>query len=337
MTGLGRSSEHAATAARAGELAASGRIADAYRLLTGPPAADDPEALFMLALWRLTGQPIRRDLAAAREFFRRAAEGSHGPAAQIYCAFVANGTGGAADWPGAITLLEQAATRDPDAAAQLELIRKMRLSANGEPLDSLDARELSTTPAIHCFPGFLTPEECDFLVAQATPTFAPSLVVDPHTGRQMLNPVRTSDGTAFPLTAENPAIHAINRRIAAATGTDVAQGEPLQVLRYHPGQEYKPHFDALPAGEANQRILTALAYLTDGYNGGETLFLSTALRFRGKKGDLLVFRNATPDGRADPNAQHAGLPVSRGVKIIATRWIRARPFVLPPPIPALDV
>ena len=51
--------------------------------------------------------------------------------------------------------------------------------------------------------------------------------------------------------------------------------------------------------------------------------------------DALLFRNVTQDGAADPMAQHAGLPVTRGVKLIASRWIRARPFAFPPPSPLL--
>ena len=57
------------------------------------------------------------------------------------------------------------------------------------------------------------------------------------------NPVRTSDAMVFPWIAESPAVHALNRRIAAATGTIPAQGEPLQVLRYRRGQQYRPHLD----------------------------------------------------------------------------------------------
>ncbi|HEY0626532.1 MAG TPA: 2OG-Fe(II) oxygenase [Allosphingosinicella sp.] len=146
----------------------------------------------------------------------------------------------------------------------------------------------------------------------------------------MLNPVRTSDGMAFPLMLENPAVHALNRRLAAASGTQVTQGEPLQILRYSPGQEYKAHVDALPVG-TNQRILTMLVYLNEDYAGGETKFLETGLGFKGRTGDALLFRNASADGRPDPMARHAGLPVTRGQKLIASRWIRAKPLDLMSP------
>jgi prolyl 4-hydroxylase len=155
-------------------------------------------------------------------------------------------------------------------------------------------------------------------------------VVDNRTGRQIQNPVRTSDGAGFPWPLENPAVHALNRRIAAISGTAVDQGEPLQVLRYRPGQEYKSHVDAIP-GFDNQRFLTMLVYLNDNYKGGETRFVKTGLSVKGRKGDALLFRNTTPDGRSDPMAEHAGLPVKGGVKLLASRWIRQRTFVAPDP------
>ena len=36
----------------------------------------------------------------------------------------------------------------------------------------------------------------------------------------------------------------INACIAAASGTDKEWGEPLTILRYQPGQQYRPHHDA---------------------------------------------------------------------------------------------
>jgi prolyl 4-hydroxylase len=226
--------------------------------------------------------------------------------------------------------------RDPAARGQRALIEKMRLKATGDPRRLPPREQISERPWAARVPGLFTREECDFLIAEARPRLAPSLVVDPQSGRQFRNPIRTSDGMSFAYVLENPAIRALNRRLAAASGTEVAQGEPLQVLRYAPGQEYRPHLDAL-TGDANQRILTVLVYLNDDYAGGETEFISTGLRFRGRKGDALIFRNALDDERADPLAQHAGLPVTAGEKIIASRWIRARPFALPPPPPLLDV
>ena len=317
-------------------LVAAGRVGDAWRLLGTRAVASDPEALFMLAVWRLAGQYVRRDLALSRDLFDRAAKAGHPEAPRIHRAFLAGGVGGPADWATALRLLEKAAKADPAARAQLTLIGNMHLSPSGDPQEIPAAAQLSERPQVSCVRGLLSRAECEFLIAEAQDWLAPSVVVDPQTGRQFQNPIRTSDGMAFPYTEENPAIHALNRRISAATGTAVAQGEPLQVLRYRPGQEYKPHVDAL-TGDDNQRIITVLVYLNRGYDGGETRFVRTGLTFRGEIGDALIFHNVDADGRADPLAQHAGLPVTKGEKYLSTRWIRARAFAIPPPRPLLAI
>src|SRR5690606_10926794 len=98
-------------------------------------------------------------------------------------------------------------------------------------------------------------DECRLLRDIAEKYLNPSVIVDPATGGMRPDPIRTSEAAVFPWVDETPFIHALNRRVAAATQTSVEQGEPLQVLRYSPGQEYKRHSDALP-GVDNQRIMT---------------------------------------------------------------------------------
>jgi prolyl 4-hydroxylase len=156
----------------------------------------------------------------------------------------------------------------------------------------------------------------------------PSVVVDNVTGRQVRDPVRTSDGTGFTWPLETLPVHALNRRIAAASGTAPEQGEPLQVLRYRPGDQYRTHFDAIP-GFANQRVFTMLVWLNDDFEGGETQFPTPGLSLRFPAGDAILFRNTGADNRRDPAAAHAGLPVTRGEKRIASRWIRERAFEPP--------
>ena len=309
-------------------LASSGNVAGAVAMLQRAERAGDASAARQLAIWCLSGRWFRRDLAASRGLFGRAAELGDGDAAAVYRAFVANGTGGAADWAAAVALLREAAANDPAAADQLDLIAAMNLAGDGSPR-SIPARlSLSDEAEVVHFPAFMTAEECAFLMSAAAPLLEPNVVVDPRSGQLVPHPIRTSHGAAFPLANENPAIHALNRRIAAASGTDVRCGEPLQVLRYEGGEQYRPHLDALPGvAPAQQRVLTFLVYLNEGYEGGETDFPRLGVRFKGRAGDALMFRNASADGRPDERMIHAGLPVGLGVKHLASRWIRAAPLV----------
>ena len=161
--------------------------------------------------------------------------------------------------------------------------------------------------------------------ASVADIIAPTLVVDPRTGQQIAHPIRTSDGAVIGPTRENLVIQDIQQRIAEASGTDRLSGEPIHILRYRPGQQYRPHFDALN-GAANQRILTAILYLNDGFSGGETEFPQIGVRIRAEKGGLLLFSKCLADGDIDRRALHAGLPVTHGEKWIATRWIRQQRY-----------
>jgi prolyl 4-hydroxylase len=268
------------------------------------------------------------DPAAARALFARAAAAGNRRAAVVYTNFVAAGVGGEADWPRAVALLRELARSGRRSARELAIVEAMDLRADGSPAFVPAAEAVCERPGIVRFDGLFTPAECDYLVEAAAPMLAPAVVVDPRTGRQRPDPLRSSDSTGFTAPLENPAVHALNRRIAAASGTAPDQGEPLQVLRYRPGGEYRTHFDAIP-GFANQRVMTMLVWLNADYEGGETWFETPRLALKGKAGDSILFRNAGPDGRRDPAAAHAGRPVRAGEKLIASRWIRARRFDMP--------
>lgn len=307
------------------ELADRKESGAAVAMLEAGGRSGDADCWVELASWYLSGGIVPRDLAKCRECFRLAGAAGHERALAIYIALLANGTGGPAEWQAALKLLSDQAGNDRESALQLELIGKMALDENGTPRGLPLPERLSKSPDVAFFKELLTNEECQYLIDQAMPSFQPSIVVDPVTGQMRPHPVRTSENTSFPWIDENPAIHAINQRLAAASGMPAANGEPLQILRYSPGQEYRPHHDALPHTD-NQRVLTMLVYLNDAYEGGETIFMKSGLRVKGAIGDALLFRNADHQGRPDPDAQHAGLPVRAGQKLIASRWIHEKRF-----------
>jgi prolyl 4-hydroxylase len=202
----------------------------------------------------------------------------------------------------------------------LSLIEKMGLSEDGEPRSLPRSERISASPDVIYFPKLFSEAECDFLQLVAEPCYEESLVLDTE-GVEHRDSIRTSDGSPIHWLIEDPVVHALNRRLAAASGTAYDQGEPLLILRYRPGQQYRRHFDALP-GVDNQRFKTALVYLNQGYEGGETEFPKGDFMVKGRKGDGIVFRNSLGNGRYDPMAEHAGRPVTSGVKYLASRWIR---------------
>lgn len=312
------------------------RFAEAATLLIRSAGAGEPAAQAALAHWRIAGGIVRRDLPEARRLLALAGANGDADSALLHAYFLASGTGGPDSWREALAALTAVATHRPQAAAQLRLLGAMELDPDGFPARPLGRRRLSEAPEVAAAESFMTEAECAYLRQAGKPALQPSVVVDPETGKMVPHPVRSSDAAMFGVYAEDLVVNALNRRMAALSGTRPDQGEPLQLLRYRPGGEYKAHMDALPA-EPNQRILTVLVYLSDDYEGGDTVFPRLGVSFRGKAGDALLFRNAAADGRADPLALHAGLPVTRGVKYLASRWIRAGKFTFPPPPPLLNL
>jgi prolyl 4-hydroxylase len=288
----------------------------------------DGQALFEAAAARLRGDGAIRDLPGALELFRQSAGTGRVDSAVIYANLLAAGIGGPRRWSEALRLLAALAEVNPRSRRELDRIEAMALTGDGDPLQLPVGESLCEAPAVTRFERLFSPEECAWLAGAAAPMLEPAVVVDPATGRQVRDPVRVCDSVGFPWPLENPALHALNRRLAAASGTDARQGEPLQVLRYRPGGEYRPHFDAIP-GFANPRSMTFLVWLNQDYEGGETWFPTPDLKLKGRPGDAILFRNTGADGRRDPASGHAGLPVAAGEKLIASRWIRERPFEMP--------
>lgn len=306
-------------------LLASGQAGKAIALIEAAADAGDVAALMLLATWRMIGHPVARDLPEARALLARAVAIGHVDAALMEVALTANGSGGKADWQRALELLRNAARSDPVARQHLALLETMTLDAGGAPLTIPAPQPISTAPNVWRVRGLLSPAECAHIAQAGAPMLEPASVIDPQTGRPIAHPIRTAHGGAIGPTREDLVIRAINHRIAKVSETDIAQGEPLTVLHYAPGQEYRPHHDGLP-GAANQRIRTVLLYLNQGFGGGETRFTANGLTVKPGAGDAILFDNVTPDGRIDPSSRHAGLPVTKGAKWLATRWIRAKPY-----------
>ena len=305
-------------------LVGAGRAAEGIVLMERAAFAGDPQALFWLGECHWVGGGKPQDHAKARELFRRASDAGQPDGQVCYTNLLANGVAGPRDWPLALSRLAHEAGWNPRRAKANILLGQMSLTEAGDPQDVPAGEVLSNIPRVMLFRGAFTPAECAFLMDRPASHFRPARVADGGRGERV-DPVRTSEEVTIHPLIEDPAVHAINRRLAALSRTSVDQGEPLQLLRYKIGQQFRPHVDAI-SGD-NRRPFTVLLYLNDGYAGGETLFVRTGLEVKGRTGDVLVFSNLGEDGSAEPLSAHAGLPVREGIKFIASRWIRERRVV----------
>ena len=189
-------------------------------------------------------------------------------------------------------------------------------------------------PRIVLFGDLLAPEECDALIEMARPRLQRSTVVNAETGAYDVHEARTSRGTYFER-GENELVARIERRIAELIERPVEHGEPIQILHYLPGAEYKPHYDyfdpKLPGNErvlamGGQRIATLVMYLNDVTAGGSTVFPQVGLDVLPRNGNAVFFAYSSERGELDARTLHGGSPVAEGEKWIATKWIRVGPY-----------
>jgi len=204
------------------------------------------------------------------------------------------------------------------------------LAVGGRPVRVLVAMQ---HPRVVVFGGLLSDDECTGLVALAAPRLARSETVDNATGGSEVNPARTSDGMFFER-GEAPLIATIEARIAELLRWPPEKGEGLQILRYRPGAEYRPHhdyFDPQHPGTARvllrggQRVGTLVMYLNTPEGGGSTTFPDVGLEVAPVRGNAVFFSydRAHPDTRT----LHGGAPVTAGEKWVATKWLREREFI----------
>jgi prolyl 4-hydroxylase len=187
-------------------------------------------------------------------------------------------------------------------------------------------------PRVVVFGGLLSDEECDELMAQASARLARSETVQTDTGASEVNAARTSEGMFFGR-AETALCDRIEQRVAALLDWPVENGEGLQILRYRPGAEYKPHYDYFDPGQpgtpsilksGGQRVATVVFYLNTPVRGGSTIFPDVQLDVAAVKGNAVFFSY----DRAHPMTRtlHGGSPVIEGEKWVATKWLRESRF-----------
>ncbi|KRA33696.1 proline dioxygenase [Rhodanobacter sp. Root627] len=214
-------------------------------------------------------------------------------------------------------------------------------AGNVIPTHDRDVRVLLrvAAPTIAVLDQVLSDEECDELIRRSADKLQRSTTVDPVNGGYEVIAARSSEGTFFPVNADD-FIARLDRRIAELMNCPVENGEGLQVLHYGEGGEYQPHFDYFSPGDpgseaqmavGGQRVSTLLIYLNDVAQGGATVFPTLGLRVLPKKGMAVYFEYSNRAGQVDPLTLHGGEPVEKGEKWIITKWMRQRSYGLAAP------
>jgi len=187
-------------------------------------------------------------------------------------------------------------------------------------------------PRVIVFSGLLSDDECDEIIALARVRLARSETVQTQTGSSEVNEARTSQGMFF-TRGEHPVCARLEARIAALMNWPIENGEGLQVLRYGPGAEYKPHYDYFDPDQAGtptilkrggQRVASLVCYLNTPTLGGATVFPDVQLDVAPVKGNAVFFSYDRP--HPVTRTLHGGAPVIEGEKWVATKWLRQGRF-----------
>jgi prolyl 4-hydroxylase len=190
-----------------------------------------------------------------------------------------------------------------------------------------------TQPHVVVVADLLSPDECGALIEAARGRLQRSQTVSAQEAiTAEVHSARTSEGMFFQ-TGESELIRLLEARIAALFNWPVDHAEGLQVLRYTPGAEYRPHFDHFdllsPGGQTalsrgGQRVGTVVVYLATPEGGGATVFPDQGLQVRAQAGHAVFFSYDLNAGEA--GVLHGGAPVTGGEKWVATKWLREKKF-----------
>ncbi|ROT37811.1 oxidoreductase [Sodiomyces alkalinus F11] len=219
---------------------------------------------------------------------------------------------------------------------------------------------LSADPVVIYIENFLTPFERQHMMRVTNGTFYRSNVAGAE--GDVVSNVRTSSSTTAP---SDEVARCISERARHFQGLDMPSTniEPIQLVRYNPGEQYQFHVDwfnkeaTKPGGHADvgrggNRVSSFFAYVSvsDDIVGGGTAFpklkpppgngwckfiecdndYDSGVTFRAVEGNAVYWSNLRQDPAGmrvgDVRVLHAGLPVIKGQKVGMNIWTKEATF-----------
>ena len=179
------------------------------------------------------------------------------------------------------------------------------------------------SPRVATLNRLLTSEECDYVMSRGAPFLRRAA-----TARIADSGERTQTTARFGLAETDALIQSIDTLVSRAAGEE-AGGETFALLHYAPGQRFSPYGGRPDISSETAKLIgnsnlarTIIVYLNDSYEGGESVFPRLGWRFKGKRGDALVWDIRLADGDVDARAIPEGTPPRAGDKFILSKWIR---------------
>lgn len=128
----------------------------------------------------------------------------------------------------------------------------------------------------------------------------------------------------------------LKNRISEHSNLPIENQELLTIIRYKPGEEFKPHFDALDPNSdyfriekklGGQRLKTYIICLRQAEMGGSTGFININDFVLLKQGDCIWWNNVDENGQIFFDSLHCGRCPIIGEKWILTCWIRENKYI----------
>lgn len=189
---------------------------------------------------------------------------------------------------------------------------------------------INKDPDIYYIDNFLDISECCYIINKSKQKLQRALVSNHDKG--MISNSRTGYNTWINYNNDN-FLYKVCNKISDIVNMPLENSESIQVIYYNKTQEYKNHYDAYDFNNSEtskrclsnggQRILTALCYLNNVGEGGETNFPNLNKYVSPKRGRLVVFENTYKNTNIKHvNSLHAGMPVIEGQKYAFNLWFR---------------
>lgn len=191
-------------------------------------------------------------------------------------------------------------------------------------MNNFNEKIINRDPIIKIIDPIFSNDFCSEVINAANNHFQISNVDD---GK--LPGIRKSSSFDITSNIKNKTINLFNKNYLNAFASNF-EHDDIQITRYEEGEYYLPHFDAYNfflnkkiKEKKYQRIKTIILYLNDDYDGGQIYFSNLNLKIKPSRGNFLVFENCIGESHyIHPNALHESKIVTRGVKYIATLWLK---------------
>lgn len=208
----------------------------------------------------------------------------------------------------------------------------------------------SSDPTVHSWEAVLSAQECKQMIRTAKQVGMVRARVreSDHAVRQQqagnsgdaggVDAGRTNDYTWL-VHDQNSLTLSVVQRMARVVGLPHTHAESIQVIHYESGEQYGPHFDAYEpeavraarggsgAMDGGQRVVTAMVYLNEPEQGGETEFVNLGLKIAPSTGKMLVFHTCfNGTATSHPDSFHAGRKPATGEKWALNLWFHEHEY-----------